>query len=568
MAYITIHPIKTTLKKAIDYICDPKKTDNQKNISTQYCLVPTADKMFQFTKERHYSNVKTLAFHIIQSFKRGEVTPEQAQAIGVETMKRIFGDKYEYIVATHNDTGIIHNHIIVNSVNMINGKAFSTEHDRKSYPAWKKICNITNNIAKEYGLSTAENALHDAQSKGKSHYEWSMDKQGKSWKSQLKSIIDETIRNVDDFDGFLYRLREQNITVKYEPYKTKEGMILAFKMDGQKNFIYSKSLGKYYHENTIKERIERCVKRRGMSRTERRMERILNDDGKLKKLYDVESFSERGLQEWAKDENRKIRNKTLCELHDRGFSSSYELDRYLEQLYTTLDEYSRAYDVFSTKKAENEVLLKYVKIYNEYKDIYDYYKNKTYYPDRYFRVHEKEILLFEEAKSQIYHYREHIPDIEILRYEIKDDARFLDDMRIKYREMREELYSYETLKYNLDDMYSKFPSEAVSAEQMTYSDIFDRFRYKPDLERTRAYESEPVCEKKIMFDENNYEYEVEDEPEREPVRAYDSYYDRGYEYDTDCDSNCDRERTQEYEPETPSRKPPKRNRSDDFDMEL
>ena len=94
---------------------------------------------------------------------------------------------------------------------------------------------------------------------------------------------------------------------------------------------------------------------------------------KLKKLYDVESFSERGLQEWAKDENRKIRNKTLCELHDRGFSSSYELDRYLEQLYTTLDEYSRAYDVFSTKKAENEVLLKYVEIYNEYKDIYDYY---------------------------------------------------------------------------------------------------------------------------------------------------------------------------------------------------
>ena len=39
-------------------------------------------------------------------------------------------------------------------------------------------------------------------------------------------------------------------------------------------------------------------------------------------------------------------------------------------------------------------------------------------------------------------------------------------------------------------------------------------------------------------------------------------------YDTDYDSNCDRERTQEYEPETPKNKPPKRNRSDDFDMEL
>ena len=213
--------------------------------------------------------------------------------------------------------------------------------------------------------------------------------------------------------------------------------------------------------------------------------------------------------------------------------------------------------------------MKYVEIYNEYKDIYDYYKNKTYYPDRYFRVHEKEILLFEEAKSQIYHYREHIPDIEILRYEIKDDARFLDDMRTKYRELREELYSYETLKYNLDDMYSKFPSEPVSAEQMTYSDIFDRFRYKPELERTRAYESEPVHEKKILFDENNYEYEVEDEPEREPVRSYDSFYDRGYERTRTYDDYRDRgDEPKSIEPETPSRKPPKRSRSDDFDMEL
>ena len=113
-------------------------------------------------------------------------------------------------------------------------------------------------------------------------------------------------------------------------YKTKEGMILAFKMDGQKNFIYSKSLGKYYHENTIRERIERCVKRRGMSRTERRMERILNDDGKLKKLYDVDSFNEIGLREWAKKENRKIKWDTLHELHERGFSTSYELDKYLD----------------------------------------------------------------------------------------------------------------------------------------------------------------------------------------------------------------------------------------------
>ena len=78
MAYITIHPIKSTLKKAIDYICDPKKTNDQRDISTQFCTVPTVDTMFQFTKERHYSNVKNLGFHIVRSFKVGEETTDLA----------------------------------------------------------------------------------------------------------------------------------------------------------------------------------------------------------------------------------------------------------------------------------------------------------------------------------------------------------------------------------------------------------------------------------------------------------------------------------------------------------
>ena len=109
MAYITIHPIKTTLQKAVDYICDPKKTDNHKNISCCYCDYRTAEKMFARTKIHHSQNMKNLAFHMIQSFKIGEVTPEQAHDIGVETMRRFLGNQYEFIVATHSDTNHVHN---------------------------------------------------------------------------------------------------------------------------------------------------------------------------------------------------------------------------------------------------------------------------------------------------------------------------------------------------------------------------------------------------------------------------------------------------------------------------
>ena len=150
MAYVTIHPIKSTLNKAIEYICDPKKTNNQKNISCHSCDFKTAEKMFEFTRKKHNSNVKLLAFHVVQSFKKCEVTPEQAQVIGRETMSRFLGGKYEFIIATHNDTECIHNHIICNSVNMINGKSFSREHDRKADPAWLSLQKISDGILVDF----------------------------------------------------------------------------------------------------------------------------------------------------------------------------------------------------------------------------------------------------------------------------------------------------------------------------------------------------------------------------------------------------------------------------------
>ena len=478
MATTNIHPIHCTLKKAIDYICDPKKTNNQKDISTINCNIGTAEKMFTYTRKKHFSDVNILAFHIVQSFKVGEVTTEQAQAIGKELMNRLLGDKYEVIIATHSDTKCIHNHFIVNSVNMINGKAFSTEHDRKSYPAWRKIRNINDKLMIENGLDV----VNSPENKGKSYYEWAMSKQGKSWKEQLKAIIDDTIRKSDNFSDYLTKMRNQNVIVRYEPYKTKEGMILAYKQQGQKNFIYSKKLGKFYSERAIKERIERCVKRRDMTSTERRQERILNDDGKLKKLYDVESYNEKGLREWAKNENRKIKMQTLVTLHKKGFSSAYELNLYCEDLKKTIDDNSNKYTDVKSKLIELQTVLKYVEMYRDNEEIYDYYKNKTLYPDRYFRSHETEILLFEESKEELKKYGDNIPNRAQLKNKISEMESYLTELRQSNRELRDELYSLDTLQYNLGIIYDdepviepeREPNEQQSTERKKRrSDDFD-----------------------------------------------------------------------------------------------
>lgn len=174
MAYTKIHPIKVTLGKAIDYVCKFEKTGNGQYFSSVNCQYQIAEHEFEFTREEMNDKVELLAFHAVQSFKRGEVTPEQAHEIGMQTMKEFLKDEYEFIITTHVDTGIIHNHIIINSVNMINGKSFSREHNRKEFPAWIGMRQISDRICAERGLSV----IQTDKGKGMSHYEWEQNKAG------------------------------------------------------------------------------------------------------------------------------------------------------------------------------------------------------------------------------------------------------------------------------------------------------------------------------------------------------------------------------------------------------
>ena len=72
-----------------------------------------------------------VAYHAYQSFKTGEVTPEQCHRLGVELAKQMWGTDYQVLVATHFNTGTYHNHFVINSVNMWNGKKFNC--NKKAY---------------------------------------------------------------------------------------------------------------------------------------------------------------------------------------------------------------------------------------------------------------------------------------------------------------------------------------------------------------------------------------------------------------------------------------------------
>ena len=84
MAVTKTHPIKSTLKAAIDYICNPDKTDGKLLVSSFGCSAETADIEFAWTRRHAIDKGTNLGRHLIQAFEPGEVTPEEAHRIGME----------------------------------------------------------------------------------------------------------------------------------------------------------------------------------------------------------------------------------------------------------------------------------------------------------------------------------------------------------------------------------------------------------------------------------------------------------------------------------------------------
>ena len=155
MAVTKIHPIKSTLKKALDYITNPVKTDDKLYVSSFGCAVETADIEFEKTRLRAMNKGNNLAHHLIQAFEPGEVTPEAAHEIGRQLADSILGGKYEYVLTTHIDKGHVHNHLIFCSVDFAEyaccGISFLTTTTVDTLRFSKPIRKVTKNTKKRGG---------------------------------------------------------------------------------------------------------------------------------------------------------------------------------------------------------------------------------------------------------------------------------------------------------------------------------------------------------------------------------------------------------------------------------
>ena len=98
MAITKIHAIQATVNKAVDYICNPAKTDESILISSFGCSPETAAFDFKFALSKTNQADPNKAFHLIQAFMPGEVSYKEAHQIGIELADKLLEGKYSYIV--------------------------------------------------------------------------------------------------------------------------------------------------------------------------------------------------------------------------------------------------------------------------------------------------------------------------------------------------------------------------------------------------------------------------------------------------------------------------------------
>ena len=205
MAVTKIHPIKSTLKKALDYIENPDKTDEKLFVSSYGCSYETADIEFQMLLDQAYQKGNNLAHHLIQAFEPGETTAEQAHEIGRQLADEVLQGKYPYVITTHIDKGHLHNHIIFCATDNISHRKYNT--CRRNY---YRIRTLSDELCSEHHLYV----IVPGQRRGKQYEEWEASHSGTSWKDLLRKDIDAVIRLSNTYDDFIRLMKQKGYEIK------------------------------------------------------------------------------------------------------------------------------------------------------------------------------------------------------------------------------------------------------------------------------------------------------------------------------------------------------------------
>ena len=368
-----------------DYAKNPEKTDKGELVTGYQCDPMTVDEEFMLSK-RQYEQItgrrqkhEVIAYQIRQSFKPGEITPEEANRLGQELALRFTKGKYAFIVATHTDRAHVHNHIVFNST--------SIDGTRKFKNFWLSsiaLQRVSDLVCLENGLSVIAPKPYKEREKRTDYPR----------RVKNRDVLCEDIDTVlqkkpESFEAFLQELRALDYEIKY-------GKHISVKGKNQARFIRLSSLEEGYTEADLRAHFL------GQQEHKPREKRNHHTDVRpFNLVIDIQSKLQNkgaGYQRWASVYNLKQMSKTLLFLRDHKIESMEQLDQLVQQQTAKRDDLLSSIQQSEKRLAEIGTLKKHIINYSKTRATYEEYR-KAGYSKKFLESHREEITIHKAAKA-------------------------------------------------------------------------------------------------------------------------------------------------------------------------
>ena len=229
-----------SLEEAIDYALNREKTEQTIFEDAIGCTCENAYVDMVKTKERFHKKEGVQGYHLVQSFAEGEVSPELAHLIGQELAEQLLKGQYEVVITTHLNTKHYHNHLVWNSVSMVDGRKYHS--NAKSY--FTEVRRISDDLCRKYGLSV----IQTNQGKAMHYAQWKAEAEGKpTWRTAIRMDIRDAIGVSFSWSQFVKEMEKRGYTWKLNR------KYIALKAPGMERYIRLRSLGKHYSEESIRQ---------------------------------------------------------------------------------------------------------------------------------------------------------------------------------------------------------------------------------------------------------------------------------------------------------------------------
>ena len=444
--------IAQSLKERFDYGQNPDKTEGGELISSYGCDHMTADAEFFLSKAKYKAatgreqrrDADVLCYQIRQSFKPGEITPEEANRIGYETAMRWTKGKYQFFVCTHIDKEHIHNHIYYNSTAYDRSRKF-----RNFIGSSFALRRLSDRVCLEHDLSVIANPkLH---SKGRYlHYgQWLGENQKLSQKEQIRFAIDTALtERPEDFADFLRRMETAGIQVKHG-----RGGVISFLVPGQQRAarFRASTLGDGYGPEDVQAVID------GKAPTRTATARKAPAPRRVNLLIDIQERMRQGkgpaYERWAKVYNLKqmaaalqyLKEHQLFEYDDLAVKTDAATERF----------HTLAGDIQQTEAELSRVsdLMAAVVQYAKTRPAFDGYKAAKY-SRKYLAEHEAELADYRAAKATMAELLggEKLPKMDVLKEKRRQLAARKKALYLEYRKAQQDMRELVAVKGSVDHL--------------------------------------------------------------------------------------------------------------------